>query len=155
MYFNGTYYDKPSHKTEIYKAIINEITADSLDINNYNYVALHREQDWAKVVCDGQNKISENVLYGSGKTLFNNFVPIVTDILRRLNLADGVLPPDFMNTLINDPFYGQMFYGDAEITNLSELSLQQAVDLATLLMRLEVDFQKYTKTICGNLCNLW
>lgn len=34
-----------------------------------------------------------------------------------------------------------------ELLNLSDLSLQQAVDLASLLMRLEVDFQKYTRNI--------
>jgi hypothetical protein len=142
-----TYYDKFAQKTDITKLIINEIGSDSLAIDGYNYVTLMPEQEWAKVVCDGQNKISENVLYGFGKTFFNKFPSIVNDIVGRLNLPKGTVPADFVNTLINDSFYGQMFYEDVEITNLSDLSLQQAVDLASLLMRLEVDFQKYTKTM--------
>lgn len=34
-----------------------------------------------------------------------------------------------------------------KIIKLSDLSLQQAVDLASLLMRLEIDFQNYTEEI--------
>lgn len=145
--FIATHYDPAAHKTTIYKVIINEASAQSLADVNYNFVTLTQEEDWAKVVCDGQNKISENVLYGSGKTFFKNFPLIVQDILQRLNLPPGTVPANFINDLIADPFYSPMFYGDIEITNLSDLSVQQAVDLASLLMRLEVDFQKYTKTM--------
>jgi len=34
-----------------------------------------------------------------------------------------------------------------KIFKLSELSLQQAVDLANLLMKIEIDFQTYTENI--------
>lgn len=38
-------------------------------------------------------------------------------------------------------------FSDMKIFRLSELSLQQAVDLAYLLMRVEIDFQNYTENI--------
>lgn len=103
--------------------------------------------DWVRVVCDGQNKLSDKVLYGIGKTLYHEFPAMVKNILARLNLPDGTVPDGFINELIQDDFFKEIFFGDIELLNLSELSVQQAVDLASLLMRLEVDFQKYTKTI--------
>jgi hypothetical protein len=38
-------------------------------------------------------------------------------------------------------------FEDMKMFQISQLSLQQAVDLACLLMRLEVDFQSYTRNI--------
>ncbi len=108
---------------------------------------MSKEQESIKVVCDGQNKLSDNVLYGFGKTFYTRFPEIVKTILEKLNLPLESIPEDFMKTLVEDPFYSKLFFEDVEIFNLSDLSLQQAVDLASLLMRLEVDFQKYTKNM--------
>ena len=38
-------------------------------------------------------------------------------------------------------------FSEMKIFKLSELSLQQAVDLAYLLMKIEIDFQTYTENI--------
>ncbi len=38
-------------------------------------------------------------------------------------------------------------WSDVKITQLTDLSLQQAVDLAGLLMSLEIDIQKYTENV--------
>ena len=39
------------------------------------------------------------------------------------------------------------FWDDMKINRLADLSLQQAVDLASLLMKIEINFQKYTENI--------
>lgn len=143
-----SYYEKHTHKTHICKAIVNESNAEILiSEQNHNFVYLEHKLEWEKVVCDGQNKISEKVLYGTGKALYSIFPTIVNDLIRRLNISKENVPENFINTLINDQFYKDIFFDDIEIFALSDLSLQQAVDLASLLMRLEVDFQKYTKNI--------
>lgn len=142
-----THYDPSTHKTVIYKAIINPCGNEHLADNNYEYVTLQLQSAWAKVVCDGQNKLSHNILYGFGNAFFNNLPAIVGLITKHFNLPDGSVPADLADKMVADPECGEMFFSDIEIANLSELSIQQAVDLASLLMRLEVDFQKYTKTI--------
>jgi hypothetical protein len=143
--FMITFYEIATYKVHIYKAVIAEVLSGAIANSDFNFVTLNQEADWIKVVSDGQNKISDSVLYGFGKTFYNRFPSIVATIVDKLKLAEGVVPPDFLKTLEDDPILNQMFYGDIEMLNLSELSLPQAVDLASLLMRLEVDFQKYTK----------
>lgn len=44
-------------------------------------------------------------------------------------------------------FLPNQFWEDMKINRLADLSLQQAVDLASLLMKIEINFQKYTENI--------
>jgi hypothetical protein len=146
--FIVTYYEQHTHKTHVVKAIIKEVDSTTLQDPQFNYVTLNSESEYIKVVCDGQNRISDKVLYGGGKMIYEIFPTMVMTILGKLRLPAGVvIPPDFIQTLMNDQYFTDIFYKDTELFNLTELSVQQAVDLASLLMRLEVDFQKYTKNI--------
>ena len=145
--FLFSFYEKSTSITHIFKIITTTANATTLSDPNFVYVSKLKEVDWAKVVCDGQNKLSDNILYGIGRPLYLMFREIVKNILNKLTLPAGSIPPDFVDTLIADPFFNNIFYSDVEMLNLSELSLQQAVDLASLLMKVEVDFQKYTRNI--------
>lgn len=147
LVFIITHYTPSSHKTIIYKATIFPADSTTLDTPEFNYVFLRSEQDWAKVVCDGQNKISEKVLMGIGKEIYDIFPTFVENILGKLNLPDNLIPENFVENLMLEDYFNNIFYGDVAILSLNNLSLQQAVDLASLLMRLEVDFQKYTNNI--------
>lgn len=147
LVFIISHYTPSTHKTVIFKCTIYPVDGSTLATEGYNYVVLSTEQDWAKVVCDGQNKISEKVLMGIGKDLFNIFPTFVENILNKLNLPDNTIPENFVENLKSDPYFEHLFYDDVAILSLNNLSLQQAVDLASLLMRLEVDFQKYTNNI--------
>jgi hypothetical protein len=145
--FLFSFYERSTTTTHVYKITVkptnNQILADPA----YEYLLVGKEVDWAKVVCDGQNKLSDNILYGIGRPLYIMLPAIVENILNKLVLPAGTVPADFIETLRNDPYFNDIFYNDVELLNLSDLSLQQAVDLASLLMRLEVDFQKYTRNI--------
>jgi hypothetical protein len=134
-------------KTVIYKMTISEVDKSALQNADYEYINIKREPEWAKVVCDGQNKLSDNVLYGIGKRLFNILPEITGKILSKIPIDIDVVPKDLIKQLREDPYFDDIFYSDVELLNLTNLSLQQAVDLASLLMRLEVDFQKYTKNV--------
>ncbi|MFD1256981.1 hypothetical protein ACFQ3S_09255 [Mucilaginibacter terrae] len=142
-----TYYEKHTHLTHIYRASILEASAETLNESNYNYVSINKEQDWVNVVCDGQNKISEKILYGIGREMYGIFDDFVNNILNKLPLPENFNINEFVKQLRDDDYFNNIFYGDIELLNLNNLSLQHAVDLASLLMRLEVDFQKYTKNI--------
>jgi len=142
-----TFYETTISKTHIFKTTLKENDRQSLENPNFLYLKTIKEADWIKVVCDGQNKLSDNVLYGIGKPLYEIFPDLISNIIDKLQLPEGSIPPDFIDQLMNDEYFSKIFYGDVELLNLSELSLQQAVDLASLLMRLEVDFQKYTRNV--------
>src|ERR1700761_4897209 len=50
-------------KIDIFKVIIYPTDSGALSNEAHDYITLSKEADWARVVCDGQNKISERVLY--------------------------------------------------------------------------------------------
>lgn len=145
--FLFTYYERHSHNTHVYKMYIQEIDSEYLNDLNYNYVNLQKQLDWMKVVCDGQNKLSEKILYGTGKELFQVFPKFLDNLIRVLNIQNFSAPENLNDVMYEDEYFRNFFWGNIELLNLTELSVQQAVDLACLLMRLEVDFQKYTKNI--------
>jgi hypothetical protein len=142
-----THYQKTTHKTLIYRLVVSDVDRKFLEDHHHDYVTLSQELDWVKVVCDGQNKISDNILYGLGKQLYYMIPDIMTNIFRIAGIHDKEINDDLVNKVIDDPYFKDMFAMDAELLNLTDLSIQQAVDLASLLMRLEVDFQRYTKNI--------
>lgn len=142
-----SHYEKDTHETEIYKLEISDASDTMLfDNANYNFVGIVKQENFIKIVCDGQNKLSDKVLFGLGKQIYEILPDIISDLAKKFGKEDEVTE-EFINNLFQEEFYRRIFGRDIEIFNISELSLQQAVDLASLLMKLEVDFQKYTKNI--------
>lgn len=63
-------------------------------------------------------------------------------------LESTLIPKDYINNLLTSPdVITKTIQDDMKIGKLTDLSLQQAVDLARLLMRIEMDFQKYTENV--------
>lgn len=147
LYF--TFYERTPHKTHIFRLTTHE--ADKTDLGNedFKFVTLRKEPDFSKVVCDGQNKLSDSILWGFGKSLYDIFPELTKKMIECLDLPPGTIPDidEKVKELMDHEYFNNVFFSDVEMFNLSELSLQQAVDLASLLMRLEIDFQKYTKNI--------
>lgn len=102
---------------------------------------------YGSVICDGQNKISDSILFGFSHDMFVKYAEIIKIGLDKLGIDESVLTPDFLQSIRSDERFLNLAFSDMQIENLNDLSLQQAVDLASLLMRIEVDFQKYTKNI--------
>lgn len=143
-----TYYEKHTHKTHIFKLVINPADRTALANAGHIFVTLQpKEADFIRVVCDGQNKISDLILFGFGKPLYWKMPTIVQKIAGKLGVDAAAIPATFVDDLVAEPDFNNMLFGDIELFNLTDLSVQQAVDLASLLMRIEVDFQKYTKNI--------
>jgi hypothetical protein len=145
--FIVTFHERHTYKTYIFRLVIEEVDNSSLVQEGYNYVTLTKVDDSIKVVCDGQNKISDKVLYGFSRELFDVFLSFAQILLRVLRIPDHPIPADFAEQVLHDSSFKKIFSEEIELLNLTDLSIQQAVDLASLLMRLEVDFQKYTKKI--------
>lgn len=145
--FLFSFYDPRFATTTIHKVSTVEADDTSLQDPDFEYFSHYPQPDWATVVCDGQNKITDSILYGFGRALYLKFNVIVKNIIDKLNLPEGSVPDNIFDQLVETPFFKEMFYEDIEMLNLSSLSLQQAVDLASLLMRVVVDFQKYTRNI--------
>jgi hypothetical protein len=103
---------------------------------------------WQTVVCDGQNKLADRLLYGGLNSVNDALEGIVQQVLKDFNIDSAAMPVGYIDTLAAGPaVLTSSAFADMKILGLRNLSLQQAVDLASLLMSIEINFQKYTENI--------
>lgn len=145
-----THYDVEHSKTVIFKVQVTPSSAASMtDESTFNCVEQEDMENY-RVVCEGQNRISERILWGEMEFFYEVTPKIVDRVIADLNIQPDQLPPDYVVDFIKnsrEDILSAQFYEDLKITKLAGLSLQQAVDLAGLLMTIEINFQKYTQNI--------
>ena len=139
-----SHYNKSSSKPSIFKISIQP----SVDVAKIKYA-----EEGARIVCDGQPGIAYRILYGGlldSMQVHSLVLESCKEALKSENIAEGVQLPNgfFQNlaqkleeTIINEQMK------EAQMFHISSLSLQQAADLAYLLLKVERDFQVYTKEI--------
>ncbi|MCP5064700.1 MAG: hypothetical protein GY936_19870 [Ignavibacteriae bacterium] len=143
-----THYDKNKKKSLIYKIDVNSASKKDLETVDFKFTSYKLVNDWEKVVCDGQNRISERILYGAIGDVYDLIPKITSKVIEDLKINIDDIPKDYIKKLSEDKnIVSPNLFEEMKIFKLSNLSLQQAVDLASLLMRLEIDFQTYTENI--------
>lgn len=144
-----THYDKIKEQTTIYKVDINPCSKKDITDDTFSCVNYRKMDDYYRVVCDGQNRISERILFGEIDFFIYITPKIIEKVIEKLKMPNDEIPTDFVKDFIADAkaFLPSQFWDDMKINRLADLSLQQAVDLASLLMKIEINFQKYTENI--------
>lgn len=144
-----THYDKSKEQTEIYKVDINPCSKKDITDDTFSCVYSKKMDDYYRVVCDGQNRISERILFGEIDFFIHITPKIIEKVIKELKIPADKVPSDFVKNFMADAkaFLPSQFWEDMKINRLADLSLQQAVDLASLLMKIEINFQKYTENI--------
>jgi len=151
-----TRYSKGTQKTTIYKLSVNRKNPSDLkEGEELQCVTFSEQPEYSTVVCEGQNRITEKILWGDIETVYDLIPKVARHVIKDFKIKDEDIPPDYFSTLMKDKsLFPQEFYDDIKMVKLRELSLQQAVDLAGLLMRIERDIQTYTEnipTVGGNV----
>jgi hypothetical protein len=143
--FLFTHYDTRIEQAIIYRIKVASCSIEESDKQATDYVSYQRMTDFHKVVCAGQNRISRRILFGE-MDFFNEVIPKVMGLcVEKLGIEREHIPIDFMQ-VISERLPPQ-FYEDMKIRYLENLTLQQAADLALLLMMIETKFQNYTEKI--------
>lgn len=144
-----THYDKTKDQTTIYKIDIIPCSKKDIKDDTFNCVSFKKMDDYYRVVCDGQNRISERILFGEVDFFIDITPKIIKKVIEKLKIPENQIPIDFVKNFMDDAkaFLPMQFWEDMKINRLADLSLQQAVDLASLLMKIEIRFQKYTENI--------
>lgn len=143
-----THFDKNKNKSLIYKIYVNTASKEDLEKKEFEFISYNLVNDWEKVVCDGQNRISERILYGALEDIYSLIPRITEKVMNDFEIKKEDIPKNYIKKLKSDKnIVSPNLFEEMKIFKLSELSLQQAVDLASLFMRLEIDFQTYTENI--------
>ncbi len=143
-----TNFNPKKNITSIYKVNVVSASQKNLNEDDFEFVTYSKTNDYEKVVCDGQNRISEKILFGDFPTVYNIIPKIAMKLADDFNIDKKKITKKYIDSLRKDKdIVPKSMFSDMKIIRLSDLSLQQAVDLASLLMRLEIDFQNYTEEI--------
>ncbi|HOE38445.1 MAG TPA: hypothetical protein PLG05_09750 [Bacteroidales bacterium] len=146
--FIFTHFSNKTNKTIIYKVEVLSSSQKHINDKDYKFVTYSATNEYEKVVCDGQNRISEKILFGDVLTVFGLIPRIVFKVAKDFGIDEKNISESYINNLRKDKdIVPPTLFSDMKIFKLGELSLQQAVDLANLLMKLEIDFQNYTEDI--------
>lgn len=141
-----THYEPVEQKTTIFTIRIKDANRESLEQNEEDFVYYVVEPEFNKVACEGQNRISERILYGDMRYFAEIVSKVANTVIDDFDINKDKIPEGYFVGLRNKMMTPQI-KEDAKVFKLTDLSLQQAVDLAYLLMRIEIDFQKYTENI--------
>jgi len=146
--FIFTHYDNKIEKTTINRVAIKYSDKDSLTKTDYEFISNIIAEEHEKVVFGGQDRITERILFGNFFPIANA-LPILLDcVIEELKIDRSSIPSNIVEKFMRDnDKIKAILYDGIKIAYLDELSLQEAVELANLLMRIEMDFQKYTETI--------
>lgn len=139
-----THYDKNKCYTKIIRMYVLQSSKESLKDKDYKVIDIKDAYDIETVVCDGQNRLTEGLLYGDLVTIDAVIKNVLSKVATDFNLK---IDDTYKDKMLEDK--GIVPWGVREflLAKLTNLSVQQAVDLANLLMHIELDIQKYTKEI--------
>ncbi len=143
-----TNYTPNKNQCKVFKVTIRSASSEQLKEKNFDFVTYSKPSDVEKVICDGQNRISEKILFGDFPTVFGLIPRIVNQVAEDFGINKSKVHDKYIQALRdNRNIVPSSIFSDMKILRLTDLSLQQAVELAALLMRLEMDFQSYTEDI--------
>ena len=143
-----THYLADKQKTKIFKFTIHKSSAADGNWQGFEPVTVALQDESFKVVCEGQNRISERILWGELDFLFEIIPRITRKIFSDFHIGNAAILPNYINKLFSDSeILPPNFYDDIKMLKIIELSLQQAINLACLLMKIERDIQGYTENI--------
>lgn len=143
-----THYSKDDNKTSIFKLEVLNSSQKDLEKEGHKFTSLTKQADHMTVVCDGQNRISERILFGDINILLELIFKVAVKMAEDFGIPQDKIDAAYLRGLVqNREIISLDIIEDIKITKLTELSIQQAVDLAALLMKIEIDIQKYTENI--------
>jgi hypothetical protein len=143
-----TSYSRILNKSFVYKITVNPARDEDLKNVEFEFVSSAIQSENMTVICEGQNKLSERLLLGDFSVIFEKLPSIVKKVAIDFNIPEEQITDEYLFSLLNDSsIMTKESINDIKMLKLRDLSLQQAVDLANLLMRIEIDIQKYTENI--------
>ncbi|HCH59837.1 MAG TPA: hypothetical protein DEV73_04480 [Candidatus Zambryskibacteria bacterium] len=142
--FIYTHYDGKKKTSEVYEIEVKTADNTVLTKKKYSFVTCRKTMDIQKVVFAGQNKIAESILFGNFFTSRDTVVKLIDKLTKDKKITS--ISKKYTTNILMDPSVVESGL-NMNMANLHDLSLQEAVNLASLLMRVELDFQKYTKDI--------
>lgn len=144
--FIFSHFNRNQNKPQVFVIKIQKIDKNNFDAADPNLVT-QEERTHLKIISDGQDSFVDRLIFGS---LYTNIGIIKREFLdyiikkckpqkaKREEIISEISDFDFLRNTIREDVFSIKF---------RELSLQEAVDLAALLIKIVMDIQVYTEKI--------
>ncbi len=142
-----THYDTATEKTIIYRIVIHNPVRMGTENNEWKYVSYEKISETRYVVSEGQDLMCNRILGKESNSSYEMIPYIVKKIVQDFNLPVESLPPTYVQQLVDKIYLMEEENDSVMQAFLSKLSLQQAVDMAYLFLKIEITFQTYTNTL--------
>ena len=144
--FIFSHFNVKLNKSQIFVIKIKEVDKDNFDANDPEIITFI-DQSNLGIVTDGQDTFVDRLIFG---TLYNNIGQvkreIVECVIKTLALKDDD-SKKIIDVIADAEFMKKTILNDMFSINFRELSLQEALDLAALLIKIVMDIQVYTEKI--------
>lgn len=116
-------------------------------IHNFDVPSLNQGaiQFPGRIACIGQSRFSKNVLGRFEAILVKDLAARINPLIMDLRSSELMLRAAFLTSVINDPFYLDLFSGNLSRFHQFKMKIPQAIRMATILTSLEKDFQGYVQ----------
>ncbi|SHM10869.1 hypothetical protein [Chitinophaga sp. CF418] len=144
-----THYELITEKTIIYRIVIDESMGESLEGDEWKYVSYEKIPEDRYVVSEGQNLISRRILGEKSYSSLEVVPHIIKEMGKDFNLSLKSIPVDYVQQLADkiDLRLKHKKVDSIMQESLSKLSLQQAVNMAYLFLKMEMTFQTYMEKV--------
>jgi hypothetical protein len=99
----------------------------------------------SKISMHGSTPVSKALRPGLESAYLRDVYRLVRNIVRKIHSPHNRIPGEFIDSLQHDRLYQFLFSKDCKKIDIADLSIQQAIDLASMLIRLEMDYFRFTK----------
>jgi 20S proteasome alpha/beta subunit len=143
-----SHYNEEEKKFQIFHVSINPTSKSELEKNKDLDFIIINDATWMKAVFDGQSRIAFKLMFGSLYESIGTIVDtIVHSVCEKLGEKDVGKMDQITSNIIDEGVLLNEIKDDLDYQKIRELSLQEAIDYANLLMNLVMEFEKYTAKI--------
>ncbi|MDZ4182142.1 MAG: hypothetical protein U1B83_04630, partial [Candidatus Cloacimonadaceae bacterium] len=141
-----THYNTRAKQTEIVQAIVR---ANRIENKWKINIKLSEFPSFMKVCLNGQNGIADNLLYGYALHAANLQQKFIENFIDKSKCRISAVRRKLVLEELRNDIYKNFpeLLDEFKAFKIRELSLQEAVNLAFLLLKAEMDLQKYTQDI--------
>ena len=144
--FIFSHYNRRENKPQVFVVKTIDIDKDDFDPDNSEIIK-YEDQSNLGIVTDGQDTYVDRLIFG---TLYTNAIQVKREILAKVistlkltkpkqkQISDAILDFEFLRSTVAKDMFS---------INFRELSLQEAINFAALLLKIVMDIQVYTEKI--------
>lgn len=144
--FIFSHFNRKEDKPQIFLIRVKHVSKNKHDPNDPDIVT-YKEKSHLKIVTDGQDGIVDRLIFGSLYTNITQVKEHFIDYILKVCKPKGAKKQQIVQTINEFAFLEQLVKEDVFSINFRELSMQEAVDLAALLIKIIMDIQVYTEKI--------